>query len=136
MRQELWNDCDTEQNADDYRAYVRRQAEGNALTLLAFNAAGAIGFIEAEQRADYVPGAKGRPIWYVEGIFVESDYRRHGIGSILIRGLAERVGATEIASDCEMGNEASRLFHEAAGFQEVGRSIHFWMSLEGDADSA
>ncbi len=134
MRRDLWDDCDAEQNAGDYERYQKEYKKGNALTLVAFLDGKAVGFIEAELRQDYVPGAANRPIWYVEGIFVSAQHRRAGVGAALVRGLAQRVNATELASDTEPDNISSRHFHQSIGFKEVERSIHFWLDLSKDGD--
>jgi len=127
MRHELWDDCDPEINARDYQSYRHKATKGSAITLVAFLEDVAIGFIEAELRQDHVPGASKRPIWYAEGIFVDEGQRRKKIGSQLVCELAKRVNATELASDCEIDHDDSRFFHEAIGFRDVERSIHFHM---------
>lgn len=134
MRQDLWDDCDAERNAIDYKHYQQEAEKGNAVTLVAFFNGEAIGFVEAELRQDFVPGAINRPIWYVEGIFVEPKHRRAGVGAELVRGLAQRVNATELASDTEPDNKDSLQFHQAIGFREVERSVHFWLDLSKDGD--
>ena len=121
-------------NTRDYGTYLKMKATGDALVLLAILEGNAVGFVESELRKDYVYGASKRPIWYVEGIFVDPEFRRHNVGTKLVHGLAEWVEAKELASDCELGQEDSRLFHEGAGFQEVGRSLHFWMDLTRKGD--
>ncbi len=135
MREDMWDDCDAERNATDYKRYRHEADKGNALTLIAFRDGEGVGFIEAELRRDFVPGAINRPIWYVEGIYVKRRDRRGGIGSELVRGLAQRVNATELASDTEPENRSSRSFHKAVGFREVERSVHFWMDLSKSKDS-
>ena len=134
MRQDLWDDCDAERNASDYRRYRQEAEKGNALTMLALCSGEAVGFVEAELRRDFVPGAINRPIWYIEGIYIKRRYRRGGAGSDLVRGLAKRVNATEVASDTEPENRSSRSFHKAIGFKEVERSVHFWMDLSKRGD--
>lgn len=131
MRRDLWDDCDDARNADDFQTYLKRKDSGEALVLLARDDGTPVGFIESELRRDFVMGATRRPIWYVEGIYVKPDYRRKNVGRELVAGLARWVKADELASDCELGHDDSQLFHEAVGFKEAGRSIHFWMDLSG-----
>ena len=100
------------------------------MNLLAYSESGtAVGFIEGALRTDYVEGMDESPVWYIEGIYTEEHARRQGVAAKLVRNLVERVGATALASDCELDNEQSRLFHEAIGFGEVLRAIHFVMHL-------
>jgi hypothetical protein len=47
----------------------------------------------------------------------------------MVEGVAELFGANRFASDCELDNESSRLFHEAIGLGEVERTIHFVMNI-------
>ncbi len=46
-------------------------------------------------------------------------------------GWARKKGCSEMASDHEVGNEASGAFHEALGYQEVERIVCFRKGLEG-----
>jgi aminoglycoside 6'-N-acetyltransferase I len=41
-------------------------------------------------------------------------------------------GCSELASDCELDNEYSRLFHSQIGFEEANRIICFTMNLKGN----
>jgi len=81
------------------------------------------GFIELALRKDYVEGTEESPVWYVEGIYVDRASRRLGVGGRLVEEVETITGADTLASDCELDNQESRLFHEALGFREVIRSI-------------
>lgn len=130
MRGRLWDD-DPEDCAVAYTLYTRHRSESRAMNLVAVDATGSpLGFIESALRSDYVEGLDTSPVWYVEGVFTEEHARKKGVARKLVRDLVKRVGATHLASDCEHDNEQSRLFHEAIGFHEVGRSIHFVKRFE------
>lgn len=132
MRERFWED-DVEECARCFEIYKKRRTDQTALNLLAFDHVGsAAGFIESKLRTDYVEGVDASPVWYVEGIYVEPRARRKGVGHRLVRGLAERVGATTLASSCELDNEPSRRFHEAIGFREVQRTVDFVTTLYPD----
>ena len=71
-----------------------------------------VGFAACALRWEYVEGTEQSPAGYLEGIFVAAAFRRCG-------------AAAGFASDCELENEESRLFHAACGFSEVCRTINF-----------
>lgn len=61
-----------------------------------------------------------------EGIWIDTDSRRSGVASELVRGgeaWARSLGLTEFASDCDIENHVSEAFHRAAEFEEVERHI-------------
>ena len=79
-------------------------------------------------RNDYVEGCETSPVGYLEGIFVDEEYRNIGIGKVLCHECeqwAKNKGCTEFASDCELTNDLSFKFHLAIGFNEENRIIHF-----------
>ena len=89
-------------------------------------------FVSLSLRHDYVEGTSSSPIGYLEGIYVKPDYRKTGITGELVQFAKQwsaDQGCTELASDCELDNEASRLFHEKVGFLEANRIICFTMDL-------
>ncbi len=86
-------------------------------------------------RHDYVEGTDSSPVGYLEGIYVEPDYRRKGIARQLCaacEGWAAEMGCTEFASDCEIDNLDSFRFHMGIGFIEAGRIICFTKTLRED----
>ena len=88
----------------------------------------AIGFMNLSLRYDYVPGATQSPVAYVEGIYVEDEYRKQGIGTKLIQFAQQWAierGCMELASDALLDNTASYDFHTKVGFQEVERVVTF-----------
>ncbi|MCL2386572.1 MAG: GNAT family N-acetyltransferase [Defluviitaleaceae bacterium] len=92
----------------------------------------AIAFISLDIRSEYVEGTKGFPVGYVEGIYVKPDFRKHGIARKLIefaKSWTLSQNCEELASDCELDNEESLLFHKKVGFAEANRIICFAMDL-------
>ena len=68
-----------------------------------------VGFLEASIRP-FVEDCHTDHVGYLEGWFVEPDYRRYGIGRDLVRSAeswARNKGCTEMASDSEIGNDLS-----------------------------
>ena len=62
------------------------------------------------------------PVAYLEGIFVEPEYRRSGFGQELLSAAelwAKAFGCAALASDAAAENLDSRAFHIAMGFTVV-----------------
>jgi len=92
----------------------------------------AVGFISLALRHDYVEGTETSPVGYLEGIYVAPGFRKRGIARQLVEFAKEwtlRQGCTELASDVELPNEASILFHGQMGFEEVNRVVCFAMRV-------
>ena len=87
-----------------------------------------IGFAQCSLRVDYVEGTNSSPVGYLEGIFVDVNYRNKGYAKELLHACekwAKDMGCKEFASDCELDNIDSFKFHMAMGFDEANRIICF-----------
>ena len=107
-------------------------ASTEAACFLACDGIQAIGFAQCQLRHDYVEGCETSPVGFLEGIFVENDYRRSGVARALLSACedwARSVGCSEFASDCEIDNHDSLAWHLKAGFEEVNRTIWFAKKL-------
>lgn len=88
-------------------------------------------FLEASIRP-YANGCTSRPVVFLEGIWVDPDYQRHGIGEKLVKKLedwARDQGFREIGSDCEIDNTQSQNAHKKWGFQEREKVVYFCRDL-------
>ena len=106
-------------------------SDGGAV-LLALEGERPVGFAQCALRRDYVEGSSTSPVGYLEGIFVLPEHRRRGIARRLVdacQSWARLQGCKEFASDCELENGPSRLFHLHSGFCEAGRIICFVKKL-------
>jgi aminoglycoside 6'-N-acetyltransferase I len=93
----------------------------------------AVAFISLSLRHDYVEGTDSSPVGYLEGIYVKPNFRGRGIAAELVgfaKEWAVSQGCSQLASDCELDNEDSRLFHGKIGFEEANRIICFKMALK------
>lgn len=91
-----------------------------------------VGFAQCGLRRDYVEGTHTSPVGYLEGVFVQEEYRGRGVATALLRACeawAGEKGCAEFASDCGLDNAASAVFHLRAGFAEAGRIICFTKRL-------
>ncbi len=92
----------------------------------------AVGFAQCQLRYDYVEGTDSSPVGYLEGIFLEQEFRHRGHAKKLLAQCeewAKNKGCTEFASDCESDNDESLKFHINMGFTEVNRIICFKKQL-------
>lgn len=95
---------------------------------------GLCGLLELSVR-EYAEGCTGATP-YVESWYVESAVRGSGIGRQLVEAAehwALEKGYTELASDAELGNTSSHAAHQAVGFIEEERVVHFRKKLTAAA---
>ncbi len=88
------------------------------------------GFLELSIR-NYAEGCEGA-VPFVESWFVDPDVRGRGIGRQLMNAAerwARSAGYDEVASDARLANVVSHRAHEAVGFSEVERSVHYRKAL-------
>lgn len=91
-----------------------------------------IGFAQCSLRHDYVEGTESSPVGYLEGIYIKDEFRNKGYAKELLRACedwAKNKGCSEFASDCEIDNISSLLFHKAVNFTEANRIICFTKKL-------
>ena len=103
-----------------------------AAFFLAFENDTPTGFAQCQLRHDYVEGTQTSPVGYLEGIYVDETHRRKGVARQLLaacQNWARAQGAGEFASDCELDNQESLLFHQKLGFEEANRVICFVKKL-------
>lgn len=90
------------------------------------------GFLEASIRP-FVEDCHTDHVGYLEGWFVEPEYRRQGLGAGLVEQAelwARSRDCTEMASDCEVGNATSAAAHVKLGYAETARLVHFRKDLD------
>ena len=90
-----------------------------------------VGMIEARIR-DYGEGCETSPVGYIEGWFVQEEFRGKGIAGALTQAAenwAREKGCTEMGSDTWLENETSIRAHLKMGYVEVERLVHFVKQL-------
>jgi aminoglycoside 6'-N-acetyltransferase I len=131
LRKKLWDGI----SDDDHRNEMLDVLEHPEaqLVLVADPGAGKLaGFLEASIRP-YVEDCHTDHVGYLEGWFVDSEYRRQGLGGALVAAAEDWAferGCTEMASDAELGNELSLKAHIALGYEETSRLVHLRKELE------
>jgi aminoglycoside 6'-N-acetyltransferase I len=69
---------------------------------------------------------------FLEGIWVETELRRQGVGKALIEYAANFLvarGFSELGSDAEIDNHVSHASHRGWGFSETERVVYFRKTL-------
>ena len=126
---QMWEDNTIEGLTEELAEII---ASPESAVFLMYDGEKAIGFAQCQLRHDYVEGTDSSPVGYLEGIFVEEDYRNKGYAKKLLKqceAWAKGLGCTEFASDCELENTGSLAFHLKMGFVEANRIICFTKKL-------
>lgn len=85
------------------------------------------GFLEGGMRK-YADGCSTSPVGYIEGWYVEPNYRKQGVGGELVIAFevwCKQRGLLEVASDTWQDNLISITAHTKLGYTEVERLVHF-----------
>ena len=133
MRDVLWPDYASVWHASEVEKYFAGQLRMPLEVLIAVDEEGrAIGFAELSIRP-YADGCMTERVAYLEGWYVDPEWRRRGVGRALVEGAerwAERQGCTEFGSDAVIDNADSARAHAALGFTETGQLRCFRKVLE------
>jgi aminoglycoside 6'-N-acetyltransferase I len=87
-----------------------------------------IGFVEVGLRSHADGCDESQAVGFLEGWFVNKDWRGLGIGRMLIEAAEEwasRQGCKEMASDTWIDNEPSQRAHEAMGYEVMDRCVNY-----------
>lgn len=126
LAHQLWPDEEKSELAADFSAMI----DTKKWTCFLYKTEDGLyaGFIQLSVRNDYVEGMTSSPVAYVEGIYVTEPWRKTGIARELLAAAekwGKERGCSEIASDAELHNEQSILFHKQIGFVEMNRVVCF-----------
>ena len=94
-----------------------------------------VGFAEVSRRL-YAEGCETSPVAFLEGWYVDPEYRQQGIGRALVAAAevwGQASGCREFASDALAENSVSAAAHRALGFEEVVIIRCFRKSLPTEA---
>ncbi len=125
----LWPHCTLLEMEEEMEAFIKQD---KATIFLAEEDGVAMGFAQVGLRHDYVEGADYSPTGYLEGIYVVEAYRNKGFARELLSACenwAREMDCRQFASDCELSNSGSLVFHLKNGFREANRIICFLKDL-------
>lgn len=125
----LWNNSSVHELINEFSEMI---SKGTAQIFLKYENEIPVGFAQCQLRHDYVEGTETTPVGYLEGIFVKDACRGKGYAKELLAECerwAKANGCVEFASDCEIDNADSFLFHKAMEFTEANRIICFTKKL-------
>ena len=129
LRRMLWDELTEDEHRDEMLDIYEHT--DSQLVLVAEADGRLVGFLEASIRP-FVEDCITDHVGYLEGWFVEPNFRRYGIGGDLVRGAerwARKKGCTEMASDAEVGNDLSLAAHLKLGYAETSRLVHLRKDL-------
>jgi aminoglycoside 6'-N-acetyltransferase I len=131
MRAALWPECPDEQHTREM-ADILGDPEFNAAFLARAPDGLPVGFLEVSIRLT-AEGCRPGRIGYIEGWYVEPDWRGKGLGASLVQAAdswATERGCREMASDSYSDNTDGRQAHKRLGYQEVSLLAHFRKDLK------
>lgn len=129
MANKMWKKHTVEELIKEFEYIISLKESAIFLLFINNNPAG---FAQCQLRHDYVEGTNSSPVGYLEGIFIEKEFRHKGYAKDLLNECekwAKDMGCSEFASDCELDNMASLAFHLSMGFAEANRIICFTKKL-------
>lgn len=130
LRRSLWDAT----RDDDHKSEmidILEHPDSQLVLFAEFTPGKIVGFLEASIRP-YVEDCETDHVGYLEGWFVEPEFRKRGIGRELVRqaeSWAADKGCTEMASDAELGNDMSLAAHLNLGYKETSRLVHLRKEL-------
>lgn len=128
MRKGIWPEA-----PDEFMSYDMDEILANEEYAVFFACVGEtpIGLTEVTIK-DYAEGCETSPVGYLEGWFVQDEYRGKSVVGVMTRAAEEWArakGVTEMASDTWLENESSIRAHVKLGYAEVERLVHFVKQL-------
>ena len=131
LREELWPESSAEEHARELAPLLVEKKYGTmplAIFVAEAESGELAGFLEAGLRS-HADGCDPRhAVGFVEGWFVSKNYRRRGIGTLLLTAAEEWArsqGCSEMASDTWIDHDLSQRVHEALKFEIVDRCVHY-----------
>lgn len=130
LRLALWPDSERDEEADQIAHYFTEPDPPLPDLYAAFvcerSSGGLCGLVEVSIHSS-APGCVTDRIGYLEGWYVDADWRQQGVGRALVQvaeAWAVAQGCTEMASDTDTDYPISPAAHAALGYAQVER-FHF-----------
>lgn len=129
MRLQLWDKHTCNAHLNDIDNMLSNKQNAGYMAILTNQQA--VGFAEISLR-QYANGCSKQPVPFLEGIWVQPEYRQQGVGQALIRKITTDLivqGFDELCSDAGIDNKMSYEAHQNWGFDEIERVICFRKKL-------
>ena len=130
LRKILWDELSDNEHREEMLDIIEHTETQLVLVAEAENRR-LVGFLEASIRP-FVEDCHSENVGYLEGWFVEMQYRQFGIGRKLVKAAenwATNKGCEEMASDSEVGNELSLKAHLGLGYEITSKLVHLRKDL-------
>jgi len=130
MRHQMWDSLSIQEHMDDI-AKMCAPASKRRGYIAVRDGERPVGFAEVHIR-EYANGCTAQPVPFLEGIWVEPEYRRHDVGRMLVNEIRHDLiaeGFKELCSDAHVENTISHRAHEKWGFDETDRVVYFRKTL-------
>jgi aminoglycoside 6'-N-acetyltransferase I len=130
MRSRLWPARPPDQHRREM-ADILAEPEFNTVFVAVGRDRVSHGFVEASIRLS-AEGCRSHPVGYIEGWYVEPEWRDHGVGASLLakaEAWAASQGCREMAADADVEDVAYRAAHESLGYEEVASLAHYRKEL-------
>jgi aminoglycoside 6'-N-acetyltransferase I len=131
LREALWPDTSFDEHIRELSRILERNSSFTMpfINLVAEATDGTlVGFLEVGLRSHADGCDPSRAVGFIEGWYVAEGHRRQGIGRKLLfaaEDWARSLGCAEMASDTPIANAVSQRVHQALGYTEVDRCVHF-----------
>lgn len=132
MRKALWPACADDTLRVEMASII---ADDSQAVFVAVRDGGGLGGFAEVSIHPHALGCETQPVGYLEGWWVDADLRRTGVGRRLVAAAedwARAKGCREMASDTDVGKDASIAAHAALGYQQVGQVIPFKKRLDAE----
>ena len=126
MANSLWPQMETPKHRQEILNMINRGSKRRGV-IASTDDCHLAGFADIGIR-DYANGCTSQPVAYLEGIWIDPDCRRLGIGRSLISFISQwaiNEGFIEICSDAEIDNTESHHAHADWGFNETSKTTNF-----------
>lgn len=129
MAVKLFVDITVENIRDEMESILSTE---NSVCYIMFENNKHIGFIYCQLKYDYIEDVKAYPVGYLEGAFLEEEYRKNEYVIEFFKffeNWAKAIGCKEIASNCEVSDTVTLELLKLMGMQEEYRIVHFRKNL-------
>ncbi len=130
LRHALWPSDSLAEHAHEMNA-IRANFSRPPVFVAEAPAGGLCGLLEVSIRA-MAEGCSSNNVGYLEGWFVDAEWRGRGVGRALVAAAeawARAQGCTEMASDTNLDYPLSPPAHARLGYQETSRRLHYRKDL-------